>query len=91
MLAKLKGVRLEDVYEVLERDAEAHAKEGIYLQHLWQNVDDQDEVLFLFRVDDIENVKSFISEVHRKAYEENPDSHLPHMTYLEGKGILFGL
>jgi hypothetical protein len=48
VLARLRNVKLEIIKEILTKDAAEHAKEGLYLEHLWQNVDDQNEVLFLF-------------------------------------------
>ena len=60
MLAKLRGVRAEDIKGVLKSDASVHAGQGLYLEHLWQNVDDGDEVLFLFRTTNIDRAKQFI-------------------------------
>ena len=48
ILARLKGVNIEDIKKVLKADAPQHAEQGLYLEHLWQNVDDSEEVVFLF-------------------------------------------
>jgi hypothetical protein len=85
MLAKLRGIRLEDIGRILSADAEAHAKEGLHLEHLWQNADDAEEVLFLFRVDDLQHAKQFIDTVHSRALRENPAANLPRITFLDGK------
>jgi hypothetical protein len=48
ILARLKGVNLEDIKKVLKIDAPQHAEQGLYLEHMWQNADDSEEVVFLF-------------------------------------------
>lgn len=83
MLAKLRGVKAEDIKGVLKADASIHAGQGLYLEHLWQNVDDADEVLFLFRTTNLGQAKQFIEKVHTQARQENPGAHLPQMTFLE--------
>jgi hypothetical protein len=82
MLAKLEGVKPEDLKAVLKADAPQHAEEGLYLVYLWSNVDNPQEVLFLFRVDKIARAKQFIERVHTQALKENPDANLPQMTFL---------
>ncbi len=59
MVAPVEAVRKQ-----LEEDKEAHAGQGMYLEHLWTNDDDPDEVFFLFRVDDINQCKNAIEEVY---------------------------
>jgi hypothetical protein len=83
MLAKLRGEKAEDIGKILKADAPQHAKEGLYLERLWQNADDINEVLFLFRIDDVGRAKQFIERVHSQALRENPNANLPHMTFLE--------
>jgi hypothetical protein len=48
ILARLKGVNLEDIKKVLKIDAPQRAEQGLYLEHMWQNADDSEEVVFLF-------------------------------------------
>jgi len=82
LLARLRGVKYENIREILLNDAKDHAKEGLFLEHLWQNDDDQEEVLFLFRCSDLDHVKKFIIRVHNQALKENPYANLPVITYL---------
>jgi len=82
MLARLRGVKTKDISAILKADAEAHAQEGLLLEYLWQNLDD-DEVLFLFRVNDIQHARQFIDRVHGEALRENPKANLPRMTFLD--------
>jgi len=83
ILAKLKGVKLEDIKKLLQEHAPIHAKEGMYLEYLWQNGDDSNEVLFLFRAKDLHHAKQFVEKVHAQALKENPKANLPQMTFLE--------
>jgi hypothetical protein len=83
MLARLRGVKANEIKKVLKADAYKHAEEGLYLKYLWQNVDDSDEVLFLFEISDLIRAKRFIQKVHTQALQEDPSANLPHMTFLE--------
>jgi len=85
MLARLKGVKFEEINKTLKHDAPMHAKEGLYLTYIWQNVDDPDEVLFLFLVDSIPDAKKFIDSQHSQALKENPKANLPAVTFLQEK------
>lgn len=82
LLAKLKNVSLEIIKEVLEKDKAFHASQGMYLEQLWQNADDENKVLFLFKIDSIENTKVLINKLHSETLEQNPEANLPTMTYL---------
>ena len=97
VLARLRGAKAEVIKQILTKDASQHAREGLYLEHLWQNAparlrelpkaggDDPDEVEFLFRTDDLNHAKQFIDRVHTQALKENPNANLPRMTFLEEK------
>ncbi len=83
VLARLKNVKLEIIKEILTKDAAEHAKEGLYLEHLWQNTDDQNEVLFLFSTTDLNHVRKYIEQLHSNALQQDPKTNLPQMTFLE--------
>lgn len=83
LLATLKNVPLEIIREVLEKDKEFHKSQGMYLEHLWQNTDAENEVLFLFRIDDIEKTKILIQKLHSETLAQNPNANLPTMVYLK--------
>lgn len=83
LLAKLKNVPFETIKQVLENDKAFHASEEMYLEHIWQNVDDENEVQFLFRINSIEKTKKLIESLHSKALEQDPNANLPIMTYLQ--------
>lgn len=82
LLAKLNNVPLDVITAVLEKDKAYHASQGMYLENIWQNADDENEVLFLFRIDDVEATKVLIHKLHSEALAENPEANLPTMTYL---------
>ncbi len=82
LLATLKNFSIEVVREVLENDKEFHKSQGMYLENLWQNADDKNEVLFLFQIDHIENTKTLINKLHSETLKQNPDANLPKMIYL---------
>lgn len=85
MLARLRDVPYADIERILRADAPQHAEQGLRLEHLWQNADDPDEVLFLFRVDDLGVAKRFIDRAHGEALDKVADARLPVMTFLEGE------
>jgi hypothetical protein len=82
VLARLRGVKREVIGAVLHGDAAEHAGHGLYLEHLWQSADEPDEVVFLFRADDIAHARKYIEGLHTRARAENPRVNLPQMTYL---------
>jgi hypothetical protein len=83
VLAKLTGVKLADVKQQLEIDGSAHAEQGMYLEHLWRNADNPNEVLFLFRVKDLNHCKQLMSKVHAEARHKDPNAKLPDMVFLD--------
>lgn len=83
ILTKLKGAKFEDIKKLLKEHAPMHAKEGMYLEYIWQNADDSNEVLFLFKVNELSHARQFINKVHSQALKENPEANLPKMTFLE--------
>jgi hypothetical protein len=51
ILARIGGVKMEDVKSMLKTDASKHAEQGLILRHIWRNADDPDanlpQMLFL--------------------------------------------
>jgi hypothetical protein len=83
LLAKLNNVPLDVITDILEKDKEFHASQGMYLENIWQNSDDDKEVFFLFKIDSIEKTKVLINKLHAQAMLENPEANLPTMIYLQ--------
>lgn len=83
LFATLKNVALEITQEVLEEDEAFHNSQGMYLEHLWQNADDENEVMFLFQIDDVEKTRTLIHKLHSDALAQDRESNLPSMIYLK--------
>jgi hypothetical protein len=83
VLASLRGAPLASVRQQLEKDAVSHAGQGMVLEHLWQNTEDPAEVLFLFRVDSLEQCRHRMKTTHAQARLENPDAPVPQLTFLQ--------
>lgn len=83
LLAKLKNVPLKIIKDVLEKGKAFHASQGMYLEYLWQNADDEGEVQFLFKINDAEHTKALIHKLHSDALAQDPKANLPEMTYLK--------
>ncbi|HWC74681.1 MAG TPA: hypothetical protein VG454_12170 [Gemmatimonadales bacterium] len=83
MLARLRNVPLAAIKHQLEADAPQHALDGLFLEHLWQNADDNNEVLFLFRVNDLGQARTLIERLHGEARKQDPNAKLPQMTFLQ--------
>lgn len=83
LLAKLKNVPIAVIREILEKDKAFHAENNMFLEHLWQNADNEDEVFFLFRINDIDETKAFIHQLHTDALTQDDNANLPIMTYLK--------
>ncbi|MDI6032831.1 hypothetical protein QLS91_07080 [Flavobacterium sp. LB2P84] len=83
LLAKLKNAPIAVIREILEKDKAFHAENNMFLEHLWQNADDENEVLFIFRINDIDETKALIHQLHSEALAQDPNANLPLMTYLK--------
>ena len=82
LLATILGIKPDIIKEVLENDAPFHAEHGMYLEHLWQNADVDSEVLFLFKIDEVEKTRLLIDRLHSNALKADPSANLPIMKYL---------
>jgi len=85
VLAKLTGVKVSDIKQQLVSDMNRHAEHGLYLKHVWQNADDNNEVFFIFRTTDLSNARKFIDEVHGQVLAADHNAKVPQMTFLEEK------
>ncbi|MFV8369277.1 hypothetical protein [Flavobacterium sp. LB2R40] len=83
LLAKLKDVPIAMIQEILEKEKAFHAENNMFLEQLWQNADDENEVLFLFRINDIAKTKTLIHKLHSESLAKDANSNLPEMTYLK--------
>lgn len=82
ILSKLCDVNFADVKKTLEEHAPHHHKLGMYLEHLWHNADNPNEVLFLFRVDHLDEAMQRMKRIHSETLRDHPDAKLPETTFL---------
>ena len=85
ILLRIKGAKMEDIKSVLKADAADHAKHGLVLRHVWRNVDDPDEIAFIFTAADLGRARKFIETAHEQVLKDNPNANLPQMLYLKGE------
>jgi hypothetical protein len=85
ILAKIKGVKMEDIKNVLKADVAKHAEQGLILRHIWRNADDPDEIFFIFTTADLDRARKFIEMAHAEVLKENPNAILPEMLFLKGE------
>jgi hypothetical protein len=85
ILARIRGVKVEDIKSMLKADMSKHAAQGLILRHIWRNADDLDEILFIFTTADLNRARKFIEMVHAETLKENPNANLPKMLFLKGE------
>ena len=85
ILARIGGVKMEDVKSMLKTDAPKHAEQELILRHIWRNMDDPDEILFIFTTPDLNRARKYIERVHTEILKENPNANLPQMLFLKGE------
>ncbi|MDQ4066113.1 MAG: hypothetical protein M3114_00835, partial [Thermoproteota archaeon] len=75
ILARIRGVKIEYVKNVLKADISKHTEQGLILRHIWRNTDDPDEILFIFTTADLNRARKFIEMVNAETLKENPDAN----------------
>jgi hypothetical protein len=85
ILAKIKGVKMEEIKNMLKADVAKHAEQGLILRHIWRNADDPDEIFFIFITADLDRARKFIDNEHAEVLKENPNANLPEMLFLKGE------
>jgi len=85
ILARIRGAKMEDVKNMLRADASKHAEQGLILRHIWRNMDDPDEILFIFTTPDLNSARKSIEMAYTEALKENPQANLPQMLFLKGE------
>jgi hypothetical protein len=83
VLCRLRNVEFSLIKNMLKEHAQEHAKDGLYMEHLWQNADDPREAVFLFKADNLERARIAIEKRHADARAQDPSINLPIVTYLE--------
>jgi hypothetical protein len=85
ILARIRGVKMEDLKNMLKADMSKHAQQGLILRHIWRNTDDPDEILFIFTTADLNRARKFIEMEHAETLKESLNANLPEMLFLRGE------
>ena len=85
ILAKIRGVPFTEIQHTLKNDFLEHASQGLFLEHLWQNQEQSDEVFCLFRTIDLEKARRFIDNKRERENREPAGLRAQEMVFLEGK------
>ena len=82
LLAKIKNLSFAYVKEILEKDKSFYRVQGIYIENIWQNVDVDNEIYYLARIENIDNTKDFIQKFQSATLLVNPNASVAEITYL---------
>ena len=65
MIVMLCRNRVEDFQKwrrIFDSNTQAALQAGLRLTHLWQNIDDPNDIFFLFEVADVERAQAFLND-----------------------------
>ncbi len=83
ILATLHGLEKDIVEEMLHSHKYQHELDGLHLEHLWGNAEDDEEVIFLFKTDDLDKAHEALDQIHQWAMQHNPEIEPPVVIYLK--------
>ena len=85
MLCRQKVADFEVWKKVLDSHSGLHREAGFFIQQVWRNLDDPNEVFFIFKVGDLDKARAFIKSQHAaQGKEESKALEYPDMWFLEG-------
>jgi len=82
MLVRHKVADFAKWKKIFDSHKEAQEKAGLKLKHLWRNLDDSNEVFFLFEVDDLKKAQAFLSSQDPKVKDEAGVTDEPDLYFL---------
>ena len=83
ILATLHGLEKDIVDEMLHSHKHQHTLDGLHLEHLWGNLEDDEEVIFLFQTENLQKAKIALEKIHQEAMRHNPEIVAPEIIYLK--------
>ncbi len=83
VLATLHGLEKDIVEAMLHEHTKKRSLDGLHLEYIWMNAEDDEEVIFLFKTDDIEKAHHLMDMIHRESLEHNQDMTPPKVIYLK--------
>ena len=69
--------------QVVNSDTALHKDAGMHFQRVWRNVDNPDEILFLFRLENVERAKEFLEKTGALDKAKMKKGEIPHLTFLK--------
>ena len=82
MLVRHKVADFARWKRIFDSHKEAQEKAGLKLKHLWRNIDNSNEVFFLFEVDDLKKAQAFLSSQDPKVKDEAGVTDEPDLYFL---------
>ncbi len=83
VLATLHGLEKDIVENMLHEHTKKRDLEWLHLEHIWENSEDDEEVIFLFKTDDIAKAKILLEKIHQDSLKHNYDIAPPKVIYLK--------
>lgn len=83
VLATLHWLEKDIVEDMLHEHTKKHSLEWLHLEHIWKNAEDDEEVIFLFKTDDLDKAERLLDMVHKEAMRHNYDIDPPRVIYLK--------
>ena len=83
VLAILHGLEKDIVESMLHEHTKKRTLDGLHLEHIWTNAEDDDEVVFLFKTDDMKKAHLLMDMIHKESQKHNYDINPPEIIYLK--------
>jgi hypothetical protein len=81
-LGKIKNITLSVAQEIMENEKSFFELQGIIIENIWQNVDDNKEIYFLAKIDNIKSTKEFAQKMRAATLLVTPDASVAELVYL---------
>lgn len=82
LLGTYKVDDVEAWKSIIASHREAHLSAGLHFQQVWSNVDNPREIFFLFRVDDVDKARLFLTEAGALDLEKQQRGEIPELRFL---------
>ena len=69
--------------QVVTSDTALHREAGMHFQRVWRNLDNPEEIFFLFRLEDVAVAKAFLEKTGALDKGKMQRGEIPHLTFLQ--------
>lgn len=83
IIGKFQVENIDAWKQVIERDKPAHKEAGLQFSQVWKNVDNPNEIFFLFEAEDLDRAKLFLKKAGALDKEKQGKGEIPELTFLE--------